>query len=450
MLHLRILLFLLIPGLVFGQIPGYKFGIADSSSTEGYYFMSLFQMRKKATKTLSTQVIFNGKGELIYFRGGYAVSDFKVQPDGRMSYFCGDKFYLTDGNFNITDSVSCVNGIETDPHDFQVLPDGHYLLLGMESETCDLSAKKVFLQKDAPGSRNAKVKYHVVQELDQKKKLVYEWRAKPFFSFDDISLVYLQDTAQVDVTHFNSVELMPDGNFLISARYTNELIKVNKRSGTISWRMGGKHNQFQFINDSLPFLGQHDARILPNGHLTLFDNGYAGDHARHNARALEYIIDEKAMTATLAWSYTYPLRLVSEAAGNMQRLSNGNTMIGYGKVQFMTPNLTCTMVDPAGKTLSLLTCTDTLGSYRAFFYPTLPFRLQQPSIRLVKKKDGISLETVKAWPGYYWAGSEHTRSISIRQPGTYYAYVSVGQGGFLRSNAITVTQEMLRKTSKNR
>jgi hypothetical protein len=320
----------------------------------------------------------------------------------------------------------------------------------MESETCDLSAKKVFLQKDAPGSRNAKVKYHVVQELDQKKKLVYEWRAKPFFSFDDISLVYLQDTAQVDVTHFNSVELMPDGNFLISARYTNELIKVNKRSGTISWRMGGKHNQFQFINDSLPFLGQHDARILPNGHLTLFDNGYAGDHARHNARALEYIIDEKAMTATLAWSYTYPLRLVSEAAGNMQRLSNGNTMIGYGKVQFMTPNLTCTMVDPAGKTLSLLTCTDTLGSYRAFFYPTLPFRLQQPSIRLVKKKDGISLETVKAWPGYYWAGSEHTRSISIRQPGTYYAYVSVGQGGFLRSNAITVTQEMLRKTSKNR
>jgi hypothetical protein len=40
--------------------------------------------------------------------------------------------------------------------------------------------------------------------------------------------------------------------------------------------MGGDNNQFSFVNDPempIHFSGQHDFRLLPNGHYTMFNNG---------------------------------------------------------------------------------------------------------------------------------------------------------------------------------
>ena len=37
--------------------------------------------------------------------------------------------------------------------------------------------------------------------------------------------------------------------------------------------MGGRNNQFTFPNDPIPLSYQHDVRRLPNGHITIFDNG---------------------------------------------------------------------------------------------------------------------------------------------------------------------------------
>jgi hypothetical protein len=70
----------------------------------------------------------------------------------------------------------------------------------------------------------------------------------------------------------------------------------------------------------LLFLGQHDARFLPNGNITLFDNGYGPEELKHNVRALEYKLNEKKKEARLVWSYAHPTKIISEATGSAQRL----------------------------------------------------------------------------------------------------------------------------------
>ena len=44
-----------------------------------------------------------------------------------------------------------------------------------------------------------------------------------------------------------------DGNLLLSCRHLDEVIKINKNTGNIMWRLGGeasKNNEFTFLNDT--------------------------------------------------------------------------------------------------------------------------------------------------------------------------------------------------------
>jgi hypothetical protein len=65
--------------------------------------------------------------------------------------------------------------------------------------------------------------------------------------------------------------------------------------------MGGSHNEFRFVNDSIPFSHQHAIRVLQNGNITLFDNG--NFHTPSFSRAVEYKLDEATKSATLVWEY---------------------------------------------------------------------------------------------------------------------------------------------------
>ena len=66
-----------------------------------------------------------------------------------------------------------------------------------------------------------------------------------------------------------------DGDYLISARYTNTIYKVSGVDGSILWRLGGKRSDFQLL-DGLNFTSQHDIRIQSENDtvtlITIFDN----------------------------------------------------------------------------------------------------------------------------------------------------------------------------------
>lgn len=77
----------------------------------------------------------------------------------------------------------------------------------------------------------------------------------------------------IDANHTNSIELDVDGNIIASNRHMNQVNKIDRNTGEFIWRLGGVMNQFTWINEPEPFTYEHDARVLDNGHITVWDNG---------------------------------------------------------------------------------------------------------------------------------------------------------------------------------
>ena len=200
----------------------------------------------------------------------------------------------------------------------------------------------------------------IVQELDQAKNVVFQWRSWDHFQITDNTHEDLT-AATIDYVHSNAIELDGDGNILLSSRHLDEITKIDRSTGNTIWRMGGKNNQFTFVNDSIGYSHQHAIRRLANGNFTLFDNG--NFHTPPFSRAVEYQVDEVNKVATLVWQYRNNPDYVSVAMGYVQRLSNGNTLIGWGAT-----NPSVTEVTSDGKKVYEMSLPDQVVSYRAFRY----------------------------------------------------------------------------------
>jgi len=289
--------------------------------------------------------------------------DFKVEPNGNLTYYTDSTWFEMDTSFTVIDSFKCGNGYTADPHDFELLPNGHALLIATDTEPVDMS--KIV----DGGDPNALVIGSIIQELDNSKNVIFQWR-----SWDHIPITdsYEDLTNHViDYLHMNSVDFDTDGNLLVSGRHVSMIWKINRSTGDIMWRLGGKENQFTFINEhqsNAPtyFSYQHDVRRIANGDITLFDNG--NQHIPNYSRAVEYKLDEENKTATLVWDYRHNPDIYGNAMGSVQRLPNGNTLIGWGRAS-ATGQAVLTEIHPDKSIALELFYPGNLTSYRAYKFP---------------------------------------------------------------------------------
>ncbi|HYQ88029.1 MAG TPA: aryl-sulfate sulfotransferase, partial [Candidatus Binatia bacterium] len=285
--------------------------------------------------------------------------DFKMHPDGRLTYFdnAARRFYALDAHYDVVDSFRCGNGYSTDGHDIVLLPNGHALLMSYDPELVDLTTLKGGLGFGLAIGL-------IIQELDQAKNVVFQWRSWDHFKITD-QVGHAAINGGIDYVHGNSLDVDPDGDIILSSRNMDEVTKISRTTGEILWRLGGRNNQFTFVNDPFPFSHQHAAHLLPNGHLVLFDNGNL--RLPLFSRAVEYALDETQKTATLVWQYRLTPDVFGPAFGYVQRFSNGNTLIGWGAT---TPTLT--EVAPDGSIVSELTFDPGFASYRAYRFEWPP------------------------------------------------------------------------------
>jgi hypothetical protein len=263
--------------------------------------------------------------------------DFRVQSNGMLSRWIGGDvrgYMVMDQHFQNMDTLRCLNGFDTDEHEFQLLPNGHALMIAKEERNMS--------EIDPDRNPNATVIGNHIQELDENGNVVFQW-----LCWDNILLEdsYLEnfDALQVDYIHMNSIAVDFDGNILISSRHLSECTKIDRQSGEIIWRLGGKNNQFDFINDPDQISHQHDFRPVPGkpGHYTLFDNGNLKDPIY--SRAVEFKLDTVNMLAEKVWEYRASPDKFSRLMGNVQRLTNGNSLINWGgsdlpKITELTPD----------------------------------------------------------------------------------------------------------------
>ncbi|QLH53630.1 MAG: Putative PQQ enzyme repeat [Candidatus Kapaibacterium sp.] len=299
-----------------------------------------------------------------FLRQGFI--DFKMHPNGKLSAFdvTSSSFFVLDSNFNVIDTVRAV-GYNTDFHEFLILPNGNYMVIAEADTFIDMS-------RIVPnGHPNCKVNNFKIQEIDYRtKQVVWQWSALDHFSITDATEDIDLESNYIRPFHINSIELLSDGNLLISCRHLDEITKINRQTGEIIWRMGGskcRNNQFTFVNDTVNnffgFSHQHDPRELPNGNILLFDNGNL--KPTRYSRVVEYQIDEANRVVRKVWEYRAPSNIVSNAMGSCQRLPNGNTLIAWGGTTAEGGhNYLLSEVTPSGRIA--LEFYSNVGTYRAF------------------------------------------------------------------------------------
>jgi len=328
--------------------------VINNQPDSGYLFLTNFMHPYE----FSYLMILENSGSPIYFKQlNNRGCDFKKQPNGYLTYyqFAPNFYYMMDTTYTVVDSFQCGNGYSTDFHDLQLMPNGHALLMSFDSQVVDMS------HLVTGGDTAATVTGLIIQELDVSKQVIFQWRSWDHYEITDASHADFTQSFFTYV-HGNALEFDLDGHILLSARNMDEITKINRQTGEIIWRLGGKRNQFEFINDPDGFSFQHDIRRLSNGHITIFDNGVY--HTLPYARAVEYELDEDFLKVKKVFEYRHDPEIRSRKLGNVQRLSNGNTLIGWG-----LNRTAVTEIRPDGTTVFELEFPEDVYSYRVFRFP---------------------------------------------------------------------------------
>jgi hypothetical protein len=165
----------------------------------------------------------------------------------------------------------------------------------------------------------------------------------------------------------------------MSAKGTSAVYKVDRESGEILWRLGGKESDFE-MGPGTRIAYQHDARRQRDGTITIFDNG-ASPKVHEQSRGIEVELDMDGMSATLVREFTHPNELLSTSQGNVQVLPNANLFVGWGSESFFSE------YSHEGE---LLFDAQLLGdgqSYRAFRFPWSGHPSDNPAVAVEQGPD---------------------------------------------------------------
>jgi len=327
----------------------------------GYTMLGLF-----ANSQRNPALIVDPTGRVVWYRENpRTISDFQKQPDGTYSVAVnnGDLFLYSyfvaqycqyDNLGNLLRTWSATGGWLTDNHELRLLPNGDALILAFTQHTMDLTS--------IGGRPNAIVVGNLLQRVRPSGAVQFQWDAFDHLPVQGIASPINIQGQYVDWNHMNAIDVTSDGNYLLSARHLNQVVKIDSATGAVLWKLGGMGSDFQFVGDSFNgFSMQHGVRELSNGNILMFDNG--DEHVPPQSRAAEYQLDFADHTATLVWQYLAPRSLQAMAMGFAQRLPNGNTLIAYGSAQ--PPRVQ--EVNPAGEVVwDLSSSAPAAGVYRAF------------------------------------------------------------------------------------
>lgn len=283
-------------------------------------------------------LILDGKGNVVWFHPtrpltamNFRSAMFKGEPvltwwEGRAERGLGRGAYVVmDSTYRVIARVPAA-GRRFDLHEFELTSRGTALVTGHIVRAADLSS--------VGGPTSGQVIGSVIQEIAiPSARVLFEWRSLDHVAIEESYASYTGHA--YDYFHVNSVDVDADGNLLVSARNTWAVYKVHAKTGKVLWRLGGKRSDFR-MGAGTRFAWQHDARHHDEGRLiSIFDNSAAPPVAP-TSRVLVIALDRRARYAKLVREYAHPRRLLAPFMGNAQLLPNGNVVVGWGGLPYIT------------------------------------------------------------------------------------------------------------------
>jgi len=299
----------------------------------------------------------------------------------------GGSCVLYDAEYREVKRVHGGHGYACDLHEFLITSRDTALVAVANDVKYDLTS--------IGGAANSTVTEGIVQELDIRTgKVLFEWHSLDHVAPDESFRTGVTPAGNVDYFHLNSIGVAPDGNLIVSARHTSAVYKLDRKSGAILWRLGGKRSDFA-LGAGAAFAFQHDARTHDDGTLTLFDNGATdtdpGDVVEQASRPLRLSLDEKALTATLDHVFTPPTPRLATEMGNLQVLPDGTVFVGWGSAGGYTE------FAPDGSVRLDVQFTDGTKSYRCLRFPWTALPSSSPTVAV--EHTGTELAVHASWNG---------------------------------------------------
>jgi Arylsulfotransferase (ASST) len=242
---------------------------------------------------------------------------------------------ICDSSLEILDSVKLLSfgNIDVnlqdklDVHEFILLGDKHYIYETYYEE----------LPGNIPDSLHpasgVKVAACIIQEV-LNGQVIFQWDGTQYpelYSASQENNDFSDSSTVLDYLHLNSICVdSSDNNLILSFRNLNEIVKIDRHSGQIIWRLGGNHSDFALSPDQV-FLRQHYPRLIENSQtLILLDNGL--DSLRPYSRILEFQLNQSTKTINGFKSFIIPDDFI-QFAGSVKK-EGDEYFIGGGSADY--------------------------------------------------------------------------------------------------------------------
>ena len=403
--------------------------------------------------------IIDSNGQLVWFKalpGDDIANDFRVQTyhgapvltwwQGYMSAGIGVGVdIINDSSYRQIAVVRAANGLSADLHEFRLTRKGTALIVAEYPVFVNASSVRGLTQQNVLDS--------VVQEIDIPTGLV-------LFQWDSLDHVPLADSYQsaptqpghiYDYFHVNSVDVDHDGNYVLSGRNTWAAYKVNRLTGAVIWRLGGKHSSFRLAN-GLFWAFQHDVRIRSKNDwfVTLFDDNRA---SYHQSRGIKLYLNLRNMTARQVAQHPHSPPLYSSFEGNYQQLPGQHDFLGWGQQSYFSE------YDQFGNVVLDGHFIDNRAplpdpSYRAYKFVWNGTPATQPAI--VAARNGNSMKVYASWNGATnvasWRVLGGSTQGALRQVGSarrsgFETTITVSSQQYVAVQAVSASRSVLQTSS---
>jgi arylsulfotransferase ASST len=289
---------------------------------------------------------------------------------------------IADSSYRTIATVHAGNGYAMDIHEF-TLAGGDALFTVYKPVLVHLPG--------TPSGSLSPLLDSIVQEVDIRTGLVvWEWHALGHIPLGE-SYATPANSASYDAFHINSIQRLMHGRVLISARDTSAIYEVDRASGRIVWRLGGKASSFR-LGRGARFWFQHDAQSLPGNRISLFDDEAGPPQKAPSSRGLVLKLDMKRRTARVAREFHRPGQTSAQSEGSLQTLPGGNLFAGFGAQPFFSE------FSPRGHLLFDASLPQDDGSYRAYTFPWSAKPRTRPDVA-VRRTGADSVSVYASWSG---------------------------------------------------